>query len=34
MSAIMMRRKALAMEASQPIREKDASKGSFWWNST
>jgi hypothetical protein len=33
MSAIMMRRKALAREASQPMREKEASRGSFWWNS-
>lgn len=29
-----MRRKALAREASMPIREKEASNCSFWWNWT
>jgi hypothetical protein len=33
-SAIRIRRKALAIAASTPIREKEASRGSFWWNST
>jgi hypothetical protein len=33
-SEIRMRRKALAMEASTPISEKEASNCSFWWNWT
>ncbi len=33
-SAMRMRRKALATAASMPIREKEASKGSLWWNWT
>lgn len=33
-SAIRMRRMALATAASMPIREKEASKGSLWWNWT
>jgi hypothetical protein len=33
-SARRMRRNALAREASMPTSEKDARKGSFWWNST
>lgn len=33
-SAISIRRKAFAMEASRPMSEKEASNGSFLWNST
>ena len=33
-SAIRMRRKALAIEASRPMRENTDSKGSLWWNWT